>query len=573
MNKNPDGTSSKKSISKDRLNRIAWDVGHRYPVRPTTDQLALYMVHPRLALIHWHIGEGSIETLRARLGGGFHNCRFIVRVYDVTDVIFDGHNAHASFDIEAQGLSGNHYFGIGKTARNYLAHAGMRCSDGSFHPLAQSETVLFDREGPSRNYRTNGLFSGGLFSGGHMKMDFEVENIFDARIFEKLNSAILESGEKRPPSVAVVFADIEQGAGGGTRTYVDRHIERYLPALRKFGADIRPYACEIRWEENRVLEQLWETSGKVFSEIKEAHAKRRFDLIHCHDWLASPVGLMAKETLGLPMVLSLHSTEHERAGREAANALSSAIAGLERKAAREASLVIVPGASTAHAVIEALGVPQHKVATVAYAAEHAVAAVFLSADVRIRFGLNPDGPLVLFAGELSYESGADLFADALPTVCRSHKTAQFIIVGGGPLRGELEGRISHAGIAHRCRFAGDVRREAFDSILAASDFVVIPSRAGQDEGLARLAIGSGRPVVTTHRAGIGCVTHGKNGLVTFDNPGSIVWGIQEMLSNPLQGSMLHIAAKKTAHDAPSVENIAARHLIHYLEVLTNHGER
>jgi hypothetical protein len=55
--------------------------------------------------------------------------------------------------------------------------------------------------------------------------------------------------------------------------------------------------------------------------------------------------------------------------------------------------------------------------------------------------------------------------------------------------------------------------------------------------------------------------------VTFDNPGSIVWGIQELLFKPLQGSMLRLVAKKNAGKTPSLESIAVQHYIYYEMVL------
>lgn len=59
------------------------------------------------------------------------------------------------------------------------------------------------------------------------------------------------------------------------------------------------------------------------------------------------------------------------------------------------------------------------------------------------------------------------------------------------------------------------------------------------------------------------MNHGVNGLITFDNPGSIVWGIQELLFNPLQGNMLRVVAKKKASETISLEIIAAQHYMYY----------
>lgn len=145
--------------------------------------------------------------------------------------------------------------------------------------------------------------------------------------------------------------------------------------------------------------------------------------------------------------------------------------------------------------------------------------------------LDPSAPAVLFAGNLSYEAGADILLDAIVTVCcNGDREALFLFAGEGVMRYELQGRASRAGLERRCRFLGDVAASDFDHVLRACDFVVIPGRVPQGEGLARMAVAGGKPVLTMHQAGTGgVIEHGRNGLITYDNPGSLVWGIRELL--------------------------------------------
>ena len=67
-----------------------------------------------------------------------------------------------------------------------------------------------------------------------------------------------------------------------------------------------------------------------------------------------------------------------------------------------------------------------------------------------------------------------------------------------------------------------------------------------------------------------CIKHGENGLITFDNPGSIVWGIQELLFNPPTGSP-SLLARKNAARVPSLDTIAAQHYLCY-HMATHRGE-
>jgi hypothetical protein len=157
-------------------------------------------------------------------------------------------------------------------------------------------------------------------------------------------------------------------------------------------------------------------------------------------------------------------------------------------------------------------------------------------DAKRTLGLDPAAPVVLFAGSMSYEAGADILMDAVTTVCGDNGEAVFLFAGDGALKGELQARASGAGLDRRCRFLGDVPAEAFHTVLAACDFVVIPARVPLGEGLARMALANGKPVLVTHQAALGFIVHGWNGLVTYDNPGSFVWGIRELLG-PLRADL------------------------------------
>jgi glycosyltransferase involved in cell wall biosynthesis len=554
-----------RKLSRERLKEIAWEVGTRYPIPATYDYIALFMVHPRRGHVHWHIRKESVEAMTSEQDEPIQSASLIVRVYDVTDIIFDGFNAHMFFDLEISGLSGNYYFGLNQPARNYVAEIGFRRKDGHFHCLAQSNTVFFDRDRPSGNYRTDGLFVGSLLT-----RVFPVENIFDAPIYERINRELAGVEHKEALSIAVVFIGINP------ETSIDSplgsFIKEFSEKLGSFGVNAHLFISPVGEANNRVHKSLIrrvQTFSKIIcGQIIAAHEKKPFHVIHCHDWYSSEVGMTARKKLNLPMVLSVHSTEQERTQGYTLNRLSSSICRREKSGIEGADLVIVPHSSTRQQVINLYGASPEKVVVIPdVLAKEPLCDSTDPFQVKRLFGLNQDAPMVLFAGEISHAAGADLLVDALPTVCRNHRTAQFVFAGSGPLKGELETRAWHSGAGQRCRFLGDVSRETFKALLMASDFVVIPARTWQDENLAQAAISCGRPVLTTRQAGVNCVVHGVNGLITFDNPGSIVWGIQELLFNPLKGSMLSVVAKKKANEIPSLESIVAQHYMYYELIL------
>jgi glycosyltransferase involved in cell wall biosynthesis len=543
----------------ERLKRIIWELGHYYPVPLLADQISISMVRPHLGYACWHVSEESIAVLRQQAEDAFHNARMVVRIYDVTDIIFAGHNAHMFFDIEVGRSGGNYYFPVHRTGRNYLAEVGLRGGGGLFHPFARSGTAFFDRDRPSGNYQV-----GGLFVGRGMERIFSVENIFDAPVYERMNRE-LTGIERSALFVAVVFPGVNGGTGleGPLGSFISSLSERF----EKFGGAVRLFSTSGKRaagvSKNSVLRKMKEDSETLTGEVCKAHSQRSFHLIHCHDWLSSLAGTGAAKRLRIPMIFSLHSTEYERQQGNEMSGISNAICTLEKEAVQSAALVIVPHSSTRQQVINLYAASPEKVVIIPDVLHDTSHVSQGASDVKGWFGLDRGAPTVLFSGEISHASGADILVEALGTVCRNHRSAQFVFAGDGPLKGELESRVRQMEVGHRCRFLGDVAKETFESLLLASDFVVIPARTWQDEGLAQLAISMGRPVLTTRQAGINCVVHGQNGLVTFDNPGSIVWGIQELLFNPLQGNMMRVAARKKANEAPTTENIAVQHYMYY----------
>ena len=71
----------------------------------------------------------------------FENLIPVVRVYDVTDLVFNGKNAHHFFEIAVPYQNG-HWFIKGLVAnRSYVAELGINISQKEFFPLFRSNTI------------------------------------------------------------------------------------------------------------------------------------------------------------------------------------------------------------------------------------------------------------------------------------------------------------------------------------------------------------------------------------------------------------------------------------------------
>ncbi len=71
--------------------------------------------------------------------------RSVLRVYDVTDINFNGHNAHRVTEISIDFRTGNWYFRVPEQDRHYIGEIGLITRRGKFIALSRSNTIHIPR--------------------------------------------------------------------------------------------------------------------------------------------------------------------------------------------------------------------------------------------------------------------------------------------------------------------------------------------------------------------------------------------------------------------------------------------
>ena len=141
-------------------------------------------------------------------------------------------------------------------------------------------------------------------------------------------------------------------------------------------------------------------------------------------------------------------------------------------------------------------------------------------------------PLVLFVGRLVAYKGVDVLLRAV-----AGTTARVVIVGDGPLRGELESLAASLGVAHRVRFAGEATDFETTALYNACDLLVLPSVTRAEAfGMVQLeAMSCAKPVISTSlESGVPWVNqHGHTGLVVPPGDvGALTAAIQRLIDDP-----------------------------------------
>jgi phosphatidyl-myo-inositol dimannoside synthase len=134
--------------------------------------------------------------------------------------------------------------------------------------------------------------------------------------------------------------------------------------------------------------------------------------------------------------------------------------------------------------------------------------------------------------------GHDVLVRALPLIRSRVPDVEWIVIGDGPLRAELERLARVHGVADRVRFLGAVSDDLRDGWLRRADLLAMPSRlpgggrAGEGFGIVYLEAGAyGKPVVAGNVAGaLDAVGDGETGLlVDPTDPEAVAEAISRLL--------------------------------------------
>lgn len=260
-----------------------------------------------------------------------------------------------------------------------------------------------------------------------------------------------------------------------------------------------------------------------------------FDLIHAHDWLVGDAAIALKHAFKLPLVATIHATEHGRYNgihTEQQRYISSK----ECQLAHDAWRIIVCTNYMRLEVERALGAPWDKIDVVYNGIRPEKKRRLPEFDhwnFRRRYASDTE-KIVYYVGRMSYEKGVSVLLNAAPTVLREMSgRAKFVIIGTGNLD-PLKRQAWSLGIWDHCYFTGFMSDADLDKFQTIADCAVFPSLY-EPFGIVALESFAARvPVVVSDTGGLPeVVRHGKTGIVTWTNhPDSLAWGILEVLKNP-----------------------------------------
>jgi glycosyltransferase involved in cell wall biosynthesis len=259
-----------------------------------------------------------------------------------------------------------------------------------------------------------------------------------------------------------------------------------------------------------------------------------FDVIHAHDWMTYPAGILASRLSGKPLVVHVHSTEFDRSGIN----VSQAIYDIERAGMQAATRVITVSYLTKTLATRHYAVPPEKVDVVYNAIDHDGDSARPIPQIR------RNEKIVLFLGRITMQKGPEYFVRAAKKVLEVMEDVRFIMAGSGDMvRSSIE-LAESLGIGDKVLFTGFLRGPDVERVFRMADLYVMPS-VSEPFGIAPLeAIMQNVPVLISKQSGVSeILTHALK--VDF-------WDIGEM-ANKIVAVLRHPPLHATLHQQSSFE--------------------
>ncbi|MDD5130208.1 MAG: DUF4912 domain-containing protein [Candidatus Omnitrophica bacterium] len=113
------------------------------------DKLVLQVRDPRWLHSYWELRDKTIQGLKSKLGDDFSRAKKVLRVYDVTNINFNGSNANRFFDIQINDFASSWYIDTDGPGRAWCVDLGLMLPDGRFITILRSNVVQTPLDSPS----------------------------------------------------------------------------------------------------------------------------------------------------------------------------------------------------------------------------------------------------------------------------------------------------------------------------------------------------------------------------------------------------------------------------------------
>jgi glycosyltransferase involved in cell wall biosynthesis len=286
--------------------------------------------------------------------------------------------------------------------------------------------------------------------------------------------------------------------------------------------------------------------------------RERYDLIHSHEE-AGLFGVWLARRLGIPHLYDMHSSLPQQLTnfRFASNRLLRRAFEVMEDRTVFGSDVVVTICQDLQDHVTAMGAGERAVLIENVMGGDVEEAPQSSpAQVRERWGIGADAPLVLYTGTFEPYQGLELLLEAATIVARSHPTVRVLVVGGRPEQVE---RVRAAAGAAPAVFTGYQPAREIPAFLDAADILASPRITGTNTPLKIYSyLRSGKPIVATDLLTHTQVLDRDVAMLVRPEPEAFARAIAALIEDPRLRAQLAASARERADARYSREVYLAR---------------
>ncbi|KAB2954533.1 glycosyltransferase family 4 protein [Heliorestis acidaminivorans] len=278
---------------------------------------------------------------------------------------------------------------------------------------------------------------------------------------------------------------------------------------------------------------VWQFNFALLDAILDEVGIEMPAVIHAHDWLVAMAARESQRLLHIPLVTTIHATEHGRQ-RGIHNDLQSYIHGVELELVSITDKLIACSEYMTREISSLFGISPAEIAIIPNGVDSKKVLSSLGDSLSIQSFVADDDEMIFYIGRLFSEKGVQVLLQAFPTILARRPKARLVIAGKGPMEKELCQWVQSSNLEQRVTFTGFIEDEQRNALLKRADVAVFPSLYEPFGIVALEAMAASVPVVASDTGGLGeIIRNGENGLkVAPNNDGQLAEAIVQVLENP-----------------------------------------
>jgi len=279
-----------------------------------------------------------------------------------------------------------------------------------------------------------------------------------------------------------------------------------------------------------------------------------FDLIHAHDWLVGAAAISLKEWLRIPLLTTIHATEHGR-NNGIYTEMQQFIHQKEQQLIIESDQIIVCSEYMKEEVCEVFALQDERLTVIPNGVEP------LKANLKVAdiFPELKDKKYIFSIGRIVEEKGFETIIEAAATAKDKQQDIVFVIAGKGPMLKEYQNRVLKRGLECYVSFIGYVTDDQRNALIQDCELVVIPSLYEPFGIVVLESMALGKPTVVSNTGGMkGIIKHLQNGMLMVPgSPQSLLEQIEYLFNQPEKAKEIGSRGKQIVQSLYGWKRIAA----------------